>query len=116
MQLDNNQKDRDQVVILFQDMLEVVTRDIMMDEEQIFRLCICKSLCFHCIFFLPLLIMVESYFFLNSMIDSSHGGVGHEGMFPLEPEPHHQLFASEGAISFPIEPVTAAWTEKVCYY
>jgi len=50
------------------------------------------------------------------MVDSSHGGVGHEGMFPLEPEPHHQLFASEGAISFPIEPVTAAWTEKVCYY
>lgn len=34
-------------------------------------------------------------------------------MFPLEPEPHHQLFASEGAIRFPIEPVTAAWTEKV---
>lgn len=45
MQLVNNQKDRDQVVILFQDMLEVVTRDIMMeDQDQIFRLCICKSL------------------------------------------------------------------------
>ncbi|CAK8540523.1 unnamed protein product [Lathyrus sativus] len=83
--LDNNQKDRDQVVILFQDMLEVVTRDIMMeDQDQI-----------------------------SSLIDSTHGGVGHEGMFPLEPEPHHQLFASEGAIRFPIEPVTAAWTEKI---
>jgi callose synthase len=83
--LENNQKDRDQVVILFQDMLEVVTRDIMMeDQDQIF-----------------------------SMIDSNHGGVGHEGMFPLEPEPQHQLFASEGAIRFPIEPVTAAWTEKI---
>ncbi|XP_045796427.1 callose synthase 3-like [Trifolium pratense] len=83
--LENNQKDRDQVVILFQDMLEVVTRDIMMEEQdQIF-----------------------------SLIDSNHGGVGHEGMFPLDPEPQHQLFASEGAIRFPIEPATAAWTEKI---
>jgi len=49
-------------------------------------------------------------------VDSTHGGTGHEGMLHLEPEPHHQLFASEGAIKFPIEPVTAAWTEKVCYY
>jgi callose synthase len=36
MQLDNKHEDRDQVVILFQDMLEVVTRDIMM-EDHIFR-------------------------------------------------------------------------------
>lgn len=48
MQLENNQKDRDQVVILFQDMLEVMTRDIMMeDQDQIFRLSTCKSLCLY---------------------------------------------------------------------
>lgn len=35
MQLANKAEDRDQVVILFQDMLEVVTRDIM--EDQISR-------------------------------------------------------------------------------
>ena len=33
--MDNRPEDRDQVVILFQDMLEVVTRDIM--EDQISR-------------------------------------------------------------------------------
>jgi hypothetical protein len=33
--VDNRPEDRDQVVILFQDMLEVVTRDIM--EDQISR-------------------------------------------------------------------------------
>lgn len=33
LQLDNKQEDRDQVVILFQDMLEVVTRDIMMEDH-----------------------------------------------------------------------------------
>lgn len=32
-QLDNKAEDRDQVVILFQDMLEVVTRDIMMEDH-----------------------------------------------------------------------------------
>ncbi|MCH79276.1 callose synthase 3-like, partial [Trifolium medium] len=79
--LDNKHEDRDQVVILFQDMLEVVTRDIMM-EDHIF-----------------------------SLVDSIHGGSGHEGMLLLEQQ--HQLFASEGAIRFPIEPVTEAWTEKI---
>lgn len=39
LQLDNKQEDRDQVVILFQDMLEVVTRDIMM-EDHVSRCCI----------------------------------------------------------------------------
>ncbi|KAE9611621.1 putative 1,3-beta-glucan synthase [Lupinus albus] len=79
--LDNKDEDRDQVVILFQDMLEVVTRDIMM-EDHIF-----------------------------SLVDPIHGGSVHEGMLPLETQ--HQLFASEGAIKFPIEPVTEAWTEKI---
>ncbi|KAJ7957436.1 Callose synthase [Quillaja saponaria] len=78
--LDNKQDDRDQVVILFQDMLEVVTRDIMEDH-------------------------------IPSLVDSIHGGSGHEGMIPLEQQ--YQLFASSGAIEFPIEPVTEAWTEKI---
>ncbi|KAL1323213.1 callose synthase 3 [Arachis ipaensis] len=85
--LDNDKKDRDQVVILFQDMLEVVTRDIMREEQ-------------------------DNVF---SLVDSSHGGTGHEGTLPLnlEPEPQHQLFASEGAIRFPIEPLSEAWKEKI---
>lgn len=33
LQLDNKQEDRDQLVILLQDMLEVVTKDIMMEDE-----------------------------------------------------------------------------------
>lgn len=33
LQLENKQEDRDQVVILFQDMLEVATRDIMMEDH-----------------------------------------------------------------------------------
>jgi callose synthase len=36
--LDNKEEDRDHVVILFQDMLEVVTRDIMMEDYNISRL------------------------------------------------------------------------------
>ena len=51
--------------------------------------------------------------FSSSLVDSIHGGSGHEGMLLLEQQ--YQLFASEGAIRFPIEPVTEAWTEKVCH-
>ncbi|KAM3740912.1 hypothetical protein ACB098_08G135400 [Castanea mollissima] len=83
--LDNKQEDRDQVVILFQDMLEVVTRDIMMedpDQDQI-----------------------------SSWSESIHPGPEHEGMNNLETK--YQLFASEGAINFPIKPVTEAWKEKI---
>ncbi|CAL5354214.1 unnamed protein product [Camellia sinensis] len=69
--LENKQEDRDQVVIIFQDMLEVVTRDIM-KEDQISR--------------------------------------GHEGMTPLDQQ--YQLFASDGAIRFPLEE-TEAWKEKI---
>ncbi|KAK7374973.1 hypothetical protein VNO80_08417 [Phaseolus coccineus] len=83
--LANDPKDRGLVVILFQDMLEVVIRDIMIGyQDQIF-----------------------------SLVDSTHGGTGHEGMLHHKPEPRHQLFAYEGAINFPIEPFTAAWTEKL---
>jgi callose synthase len=32
MQESNNKEDHDQIIILFQDMLEVVTRDIMVDQ------------------------------------------------------------------------------------
>ncbi|CAL5333124.1 unnamed protein product [Camellia sinensis] len=76
--LENKQTDRDQVVILFQDMLEVVTRDIMMEDH------------------------------INSLVDSIHGGSGHEGMVPLE----YQLFASAGAINFPVQEIEA-WKEKI---
>ncbi|KAJ6325907.1 hypothetical protein OIU78_013073 [Salix suchowensis] len=79
--LDNNPEDRDQVVILFQDMLEVVTRDIMMEDQ------------------------------ISSLVESIHDGSGSEGMIPLEQQ--HQLFASDGAIKFPIEPETEAWKEKI---
>ncbi|KAG6787622.1 hypothetical protein POTOM_003665 [Populus tomentosa] len=79
--LANKPEDRDQVVILFQDMLEVVTRDIMMEDH------------------------------ISSLVDSIHGGSGHEGMTLHEQQ--YQLFASSGAIKFPIEPVTEAWKEKI---
>ncbi|KAJ8436465.1 hypothetical protein Cgig2_000450 [Carnegiea gigantea] len=76
--LENKPEDRDQVVIYFQDMLEVVTRDIMED---------------------------------TSVLESLHGGSLHERMASFEE--HSQLFASEGAIKFPIEPLTEAWKEKI---
>ncbi|KAJ6714102.1 CALLOSE SYNTHASE 3-RELATED [Salix viminalis] len=79
--LANKPEDRDQVVILFQDMLEVVTRDIMMEDH------------------------------ISSLVDSIHGGSGHEGMTLHEQQ--YQLFASSGAIKFPIDPVTEAWKEKI---
>ncbi|GAB4856101.1 Callose synthase 3 [Ancistrocladus abbreviatus] len=79
--LENKQEDRDQVVIFFQDMLEAVTRDIMMEDH------------------------------ISSLFDSIHGGSGHEGMTPLDQQ--YQLFASSGAIKFPIELVTEAWKEKI---
>ncbi|CAA0815271.1 Callose synthase 3 [Striga hermonthica] len=78
--LDNKLEHRDQVVILFQDMLEVVTRDIMM-EDHIFNL-----------------------------LDSINGGLGQEGNVPFDQQ--YQLFASAGAIKFPI-PDSEAWKEKV---
>ncbi|KAL6341057.1 hypothetical protein AAG906_032172 [Vitis piasezkii] len=77
--LENKQEDRDQVVILFQDMLEVVTRDIMMEDN------------------------------VSSLVDT--GGPGYEGMTSLEQ--HSQLFASSGAIKFPILPSSEAWKEKI---
>ncbi|KAI3421638.1 uncharacterized protein J3R85_011988 [Psidium guajava] len=79
--LDNKPEDRDKVVILFQDMLEVVTRDIMTEDHT------------------------------TSVLDSIHGGYGHEGITPLDQQ--YQLFASAGAIKFPIEPATEAWKEKI---
>ncbi|KAI8004308.1 Callose synthase 3 [Camellia lanceoleosa] len=65
-------------VILFQDMLEVVTRDIMMEDH------------------------------INSLVDSIHGGSGHEGMVLLE----YQLFASAGAINFSIKRLDLLLTVK----
>lgn len=83
--LDNKQEDRDQVVILFQDMLEVVTRDIMMEDQDQDQ--------------------------ISSMTESFHPGLEHEGMNNLETK--YQLFASEGALNFPIKPETEAWKEKI---
>ncbi|GMH11510.1 hypothetical protein Nepgr_013351 [Nepenthes gracilis] len=79
--LDNKLEDRDQVVIQFQNMLEVVTRDIMMEDN------------------------------ISSLLDSMHGGSTQMGMTPLDQQ--YQLFASSGAIKFPIEPLTEAWKEKI---
>ncbi|KMT14382.1 hypothetical protein BVRB_4g071620 [Beta vulgaris subsp. vulgaris] len=72
--LENKKEDKDQVVLYFQDMLEVVTNDIMED---------------------------------TSVLESIHGGSLDSGMASFE------LFASEGAINFPIEPITEAWKEKI---
>ncbi|GKV12593.1 hypothetical protein SLEP1_g23715 [Rubroshorea leprosula] len=69
--LENKEEHRNDVVIIFQDMLEVVMRDIMMEEEER----------------------------VSSLVDSIHNGSGHQGMTPIEQ--HHQLFASVGAINFP---------------
>ncbi|EHA8588213.1 callose synthase 3 [Cocos nucifera] len=79
--MDNKQEDRGKVVFLFQDMLEVVTRDIMEDQ-------------------------------LSSLLDSSHGGSHgrNDGMTPLEQQV--QLFASAGAIKFPVSE-SDQWTEKI---
>ncbi|KAL8129308.1 hypothetical protein V2J09_018463 [Rumex salicifolius] len=77
--IENLPEQRDRVVILFQDMLEVVTRDIMEDP-------------------------------LSSLLESIHGGSKHEGIIPLDQQ--HQLFASSGAINFPLE-TTEAWKEKI---
>ncbi|PON83904.1 Glycosyl transferase [Trema orientale] len=79
--LENKQEDSNQVVLVFQDMLETVSRDIMMEDH------------------------------ISSLVDSSHGGFGNEGMIPLEQQ--YQLFASAGAINFPINPLTEAWKEKI---
>ncbi|KAE8037016.1 hypothetical protein FH972_009643 [Carpinus fangiana] len=78
--LTNNKDDWEKVVFLFQDMLEVVTRDMMEDQ-------------------------------ISSLVESIHGGSGHDGLTPLDQA--YQLFASTGAIKFPIEPVTMAWREKI---
>ncbi|GLT82345.1 hypothetical protein SLE2022_007310 [Rubroshorea leprosula] len=84
--LENKEEDRNEVVIIFQDMLEVVMRDIMMEDED----------------------------HVSSLVDSIHNGSGHEGMTPIEQ--HHQLFASVGAINFPTQVSEAwkeAWKEKI---
>ncbi|XP_047321239.1 callose synthase 3-like [Impatiens glandulifera] len=78
--LENNPDHKDKIVILFQDMLEVVTKDIMMEDQ------------------------------IYSSVDSIHGGLGHKGMDPIDK--HHDLFAAEGAIKFPVQE-TEAWKEKI---
>ncbi|KMZ76284.1 Callose synthase, family GT48 [Zostera marina] len=79
--IDNKQEERDKVVILFLDMLEVATKDIMKDQ-------------------------------VSGILDSSLGiSYGkYEAMAPLDQQ--YQLFASSGAIKFPV-PKSEAWTEKI---
>ena len=121
LQLANKPEDRDQVVILFQDMLEVVTRDIMMEDQisrcGIFVIGLFKHICIwhHIVmsFYMAASKFIIYCFFLWSLVDSIHGGSGHEGMTLHEQQ--YQLFASSGAIKFPIDPVTEAWKEKVCF-
>uniref|UniRef100_A0A803KLY9 1,3-beta-glucan synthase n=1 Tax=Chenopodium quinoa TaxID=63459 RepID=A0A803KLY9_CHEQI len=72
--LNNKKEERDQVVLHFQDMFEVVTTDIMEDP---------------------------------SVIEEVQETSNNSGMASFE------LFAREGAIRFPIEPVTEAWKEKI---
>ncbi|KAF4374958.1 hypothetical protein G4B88_004709 [Cannabis sativa] len=78
--LENKADDSNKVVLVFQDMLETVTRDIMMEDQ------------------------------LSSLVDSIHGGSGFEGSIPLDQQ--YQLFASAGAINFPID-LTEQWKEKI---
>lgn len=47
---------------------------------------------------------------LNSLHETLHGGSELEGMTSLDKK--HQLFASTGAIKFPVDQ-TEAWKEKV---
>lgn len=49
------------------------------------------------------------HFSSNSLVESVHGYGYEGGTVPLDA----QLFASAGAIRFPISPVTEAWKEKV---
>ncbi|KAJ0019964.1 hypothetical protein Pint_31297 [Pistacia integerrima] len=76
--LDNKEEDKDHVLFSFLDMLEVVSRDIMMEDQ------------------------------IYSLVDSTHGGHGHEEVIP-----QYLLFASDGAIIFPIPSVAEAWKEKI---
>ncbi|KAK4758148.1 hypothetical protein SAY87_019449 [Trapa incisa] len=78
--LTNKAEDKDQVVILFLDMHEVVTRDIMDDNL--------------------------------SSLESIRASSRSEGMV-LCARDHQQLFASPGAIRFPVDPQSDAWIEKI---
>ncbi|KAG0449589.1 hypothetical protein HPP92_027224 [Vanilla planifolia] len=79
--MENKQEYKDQVVLLFQDMLEVVTRDIMVEQ-------------------------------FSGYPDSSHGvSYGWPGDMLLS-DKQAQLFASVGAIRFPL-PESIDWTEKL---
>ncbi|XP_077246957.1 callose synthase 3-like [Tasmannia lanceolata] len=83
--MENKPEDRDQVVILFQDMFEVVTRDIF-----------------------------EGRFSSPFDSSHGVGSYGRpEGIAPLDQQ--YQLFASYGAIKFPLpqEDFTDAWQEKI---
>ena len=60
------------------------------------------------------------FFYSKSLAESIHGGSGHDEMMLhdahyqlFDQKKLDQLFASSGAIKFPVTPVTEAWREKV---
>ncbi|OEL35618.1 Callose synthase 2 [Dichanthelium oligosanthes] len=93
----NKEEDLGQVVILFQDMLEVVTRDIMEDEQLGGAWLVSADCC-------------KASHNALLMLESVHGAHnrGHEGITPLDQQ--DQLFAK--AIRFPMGE-SNAWTEKI---
>ncbi|TYJ21863.1 hypothetical protein E1A91_A08G090700v1 [Gossypium mustelinum] len=83
--LENKQDERGQVVLCFQDMLEIVTKDIMAEEE----------------------------FSSLEHGGSGHDGMNPDPLHQLfDTKKLDQLFASTGAIKFPT-PVSEAWREKI---
>ena len=96
-------------MLIFQDMLETVTRDIMM-EDHISR---CELSVESSLYALLMLYHCNNNYNMSlsftSLVDSIHGGSGFEIPFDQQ----YQLFASAGAINFPIDPITEAWKEKV---
>ncbi|KAJ4777890.1 Glucan synthase-like protein [Rhynchospora pubera] len=84
--IDNKEEDREQVVYLFQDMLEVVTRDMM--EEQLSSL-------------------------LETSNGGSYGR--RETLTPIVNQKYQQLFYPAEALKFPIPKTDSwdAWTEKI---
>lgn len=111
LQKECNASKRDTVVLLLQDMLEVVTRDMMLNEIRLvnsltkaLQWLICDA--FHrevLIFFTSML----NTFVTSELVELGHGN--------KDSVPRRQLFAGTGsksAILFP-PPMTAQWEEQV---
>lgn len=121
----NEDEDRAKVIKIFQDMLEVVTRDIMEDQLPRYKCCFNRlqislmmkyyTMIAYCLGFIPLATSFCGFSLLllqcGSIFESSHGGSYRrpEGMNTLD---HEYLFQPSGAIKFPLQ-ATDAWLEKV---